>query len=390
MQDANWLSFHKVSSVAAVTLLLVGFPSFALAQGQGASAVSLFAAAAKEQTNIAGVSIIADRPNGFDPLRASDEELGKYGLPPRPDEQGDPDSFSRWTKGMQALKYRAAAHVKARPEFNKNLMLAKQQPAASAISGKPNLYFSYNWTGVANTNTLTSWNPEKSFVRVESIWNVPAARPPFHACANGILGAVGVPGFIEASWNGIDGFSSGDVLQGGSLSYADCERDTQYIGWVEWYPSYPILEINCDVDVACPVNPGDIFLVITYGSNSSTQYVFEEDVTQGWYGTFALEYLTGPPLVGSSAEQIVERACCDADGYPLALANYISDFFPAAAAFDGKGEIYVPGQQNSATAVINMVDDAGTQEISTVKQVGPLSLLFESVNCAFSGGCVSF
>jgi hypothetical protein len=74
----------------------------------------------------------------------------------------------------------------------------------------------------------------------------------------------------------------------------------------------------------------------------------------------------------------------------LALANYIAEFFPAAAAFDGKGEIYVPGQNNSATAVINMVDDGVTQEISTVKQVGALSLFFESVNCALSGGCVSF
>jgi Peptidase A4 family len=244
-------------------------------------------------------------------------------------------------------------------------------------------------SGVANTNTLSSWDAEKSFDRVESIWNVPAARPPFHACANGILGAVGTPGFIEASWNGIDGFSNGDVLQGGSLSYADCEGDTQYIGWVEWYPSYPTLEIDCG-DVACVVSPGDIFFVITYGANTTTQYIFEEDVTQGWYGTFALAYLTGPPLIGSSAQQIVERSCCDADGYPWALANYISDFFPVAAAFDGKGKIYLPGQQNSATAVINMVDDGATQEISIVNEVGPLSLFFESVNCAFSGGCVSF
>jgi Peptidase A4 family len=390
MQVSNWLSLHKVSLVAVLMLLLVSFSTFALAQGQSASTVAMFAAAAKEQTNIAGVSIVTDRPNGFDPLTASAEELGKYGLPPRPDQQADPDSFARWTKGMQALKNRAAAHVKARPELSKPLMLAKQQPPASAMSGKPTQYYSYNWAGVANTNTLTSWNSEKSFDRVESIWNVAAARPPFHACANGILGAVDAPGFYEASWNGIDGFNNDDVLQGGSLSYADCQRNTEYLGWVEWYPSYSILEIECEADVACPVNPGDLFYVITYGSNAHTQYVFEEDVTQGWYGTFALEYVTGPALVGSSAEQIVERPCCDADGYPLALANYISDFFPAAAAFDGKGDIYLPGQQNSATAVIDMVNDAATEEISTVKQVGALSLFFESLNCAFSGGCVSF
>lgn len=391
MQQSNRLSFQQVSLVAAETLLLVSVLAVALAQGQSASDVEMFAGAAKEHTNIAGVSIVADRPNGFNPLAASSEELGRYGLPQRPDQQLDPDGFARWTKGMQALKYRASANVKAMPHYSKNLMLAKRQSAAPEISGKPTQYFAYNWSGVANTNKLTAWDPKQSFVKVESIWTVPVARPPFRACGYGITGAVGVPAFYTANWNGIDGFSNGDVIQGGSLSAADCAGDTLYIGWVEWYPSYPILGIECAANVACPVQPGDEFFVVTYGANSTTQYVFEEDVSQGWYGTFGLDYLTGPALVGSSVEQIVERPCCDADGYPLALANYFpGDFFTAAAALDGAGTLFVPGQQDPATAVIDMVDDGVSQEISTVKQVGARSLLFQSVNCAFIGGCVSF
>jgi len=387
MQNRSWPLFYQVRLVLVVTLLLVSFSTFAWAQGQGTSAVAMFAVAAKEQTNIAGVSIIADRPNGFNPLTASSEELGKYGLPQRPNQQADPGGFARWTKGMQALRYRAAAHVKAMPHHSRNLMLAGQQPAASGTTGKPTQLLSYNWSGVANTNQLTSWDTKKSFDKVESIWNVPAAQPPFHACANGITGAQGVDGFYEASWTGIDGFNNADVLQGGSLSAADCEGDTLYIGWVEWYPSYPILEIDCAVGVACVVNPGDEFFVIVYGANAPTQYVFVEDINQGWYGTFALAYVTGPALVGSSAQQIVERPCCDADSYPLALANYLTDFFAAAVARDGHGELFLPGQAN---AVIDMVDDGVTQEISIVKQEGPFSLFFASVNCAFSGGCVSF
>lgn len=377
--------------MGAGTLLLVSVLAIALAQGQSASDVEMFAGAAKEQTNIAGVRIIADRPEGFNPLSASSEELGRYGLPLRPDQQKDPDGFARWTRGMQALKYRAAPHVNAMPHYSKNLMLAKQHATTAEIAGTPTQYLSYNWSGVANTKNLSTWDPKQSFVKVESVWTVPNAEPPFRACRYGITGAQGADGFYEASWNGIDGFSNGDVLQGGSLSAVDCLGDTLYLGWVEWYPSYPILEIDCAIGVACPVQPGDEFLVITYGTNSSTQYVFDEDVTQGWYGTFALDYITGPKLVGSSVEQVVERPCCDADGYPLALANYYpGDFFTAAAALDGTGKLFFPGQQDPATAVINMVDDGVTQKISTVKQIGLRSLLFKNVNCALIGGCVSF
>lgn len=373
-----------------LTTLLFTVSAFPFAQAQTASDVAMFASAAKEKTNIAGVSIIKDRPAGFNPLAATGAELGRYGLPQRPNQQSDPQGFARWTKGMQALKYRAAAHVNAMPHSNKNLMLAGQQPAASTISGKPTQYYSYNWSGAANTNQLKAWSPKKSFVEAVALWGVPAAQPPFQACANGITGAKGADGFYVANWSGIDGFSNGDVLQGGSLSAADCQGNTLYVGWVEWYPSYPILEIFCDADLPCPVSPGDEFLVITYGANSPTQYVFEEDITQGWYGTFALGYITGPPLVGSSAEYIVERPCCDIDGYPLALANFISDDFTAAFAVDGQGSPFKSGQHNGATAVMDMVDDGATQIISVVKQQVPVSLFFQDVNCAFTGGCVSF
>jgi len=46
---------------------------------------------------------------------------------------------------------------------DENFAMSGQQPAASAISGKPAQYFSYNWSGVASTNQL-----KKSFDKVES------------------------------------------------------------------------------------------------------------------------------------------------------------------------------------------------------------------------------
>jgi Peptidase A4 family len=401
MHDAKKRMFNVLMPITlmpiTMTFLIASFSVRALAQPNAAVAVAMFDAAIKQPTSIAGVSIIADRPIGFNPLTASSFELGKYGLPQRPDSHANPKAFAHWTKAMQALQYRAA-DVKALPFSSTNLRMAKQSYTA-AISGAPTPSLSYNWSGVANTNNLKAWNDVASFNYVQSIFNVPTAQPPFGACKAGVTGSVGVPGFYEVSWNGIDGFSNGDVLQGGSLSYADCggRADNTYIGWVEWFPSYPVLQINCVKAknvVPCPVKAGDQFFVITYGANAATQYVYLEDATQGWYGTFSLAYLNGPSLVGSSAEQVVERPCCDSDGYPVALTNFIADSFDYAWATNGKGETYGPGQQNSSTQVIGMVDDGATQTISTVNQgsagfQGYYSLFFETDNCAYDGGCPS-
>src|SRR5208282_2053813 len=95
MQNQNWRLFNRVIVVAAVTLLVMSFATFAAAQG-GDAVHAMYAAAPKEATNIKGVSIIADRPKGFNPLTASSQELGRYGLPPRPDPQANPKGYARW------------------------------------------------------------------------------------------------------------------------------------------------------------------------------------------------------------------------------------------------------------------------------------------------------
>lgn len=393
MQNPNWRLWNRVIVVALATLLAVSFSTFAVAQGKGAAAVAMFNGAAKDQTKVAGVSIIADRPKGFNPLTASSEELGKYGLPQRPDQQADPKGYANWAMGMSALKYRAG-NVAAKPYSSTNLRMAKSSSTTAATSATPTSLLSSNWSGVANTNKLTEWNNNTSFDEINSVWNVPAVQPPFGACANPEF-AYPYP-FLQVSWNGIDGANNGDVIQGGSLGYADCggPADTFYFGWVEWYPSYAVLEIFCDYGngyVPCVVNAGDDFWVITYGANAGTQYVFVEDITQQWYGTFGLGYITGPLLVGSSEEQVVERPCCY-NGNLFALANYIYDFFDYSYGYDGRGTQFYAGEQTPATWVISMVDDADDQTISAVAQgtqgyQGKYSLWFYDENCASSGGC---
>jgi hypothetical protein len=405
MQNQNWRFLSKVIAVAAVTVLVVSFSPLAMAQG-GDAYHAMFVSAPREATNIAGVSIIADRPKGFNPLTASSEELGRYGLPQRPDQQADAKRYARWKMAMQALRYRPAAHLEAKPYSSTNLMLAKHQRAAAAISGQPATSNSFNWSGVANTNGLLAWDSSKSFNNVFSVWNVPAAQPPIGACTRGITGGGGgVSGFFEVSWNGIDGVSSDtSVLQGGSLSYAICGATAAtYEGWVEWYPSYSILVIWCgpgpqigETVTPCPVSAGDDFLVNTFGAaGTADQSVFVEDTTQGWGATFVLSYIKGPGLVGSSEEWVVERPCttspCDTGADFAALANYQLDFFELTTGSDGANDTFYAGSQTSTT-VYTMYDDGDDQIISSVEQgsggyQGLQSVAFFSSNCTTTGGC---
>lgn len=287
---------------------------------------------------------------------------------------------------MLALKTHAV-DVRTTPYYSTNAHFIgdpSQNADGTTLQNSP------NWSGIANTNKLKSWSNKTSFNQVVSFFPVPAANPAFGdpPCDDG-------PWF-EVTWNGIDGFSDGDVVQGGSASYWDgggCKGQVQTYGWIEWYPSYSILPIYCTKTEICPVNPGDDFYVITYGAAGTVeQYVFVEDLTQQWSGTFGLTYVTGPGLVGSSAEYIVERPGCGSDCY-YGLGNYVLEFFSESYAFDGVGTLFYPGSTAASTNILTMLADDGKTPISyvwvygTSGNAGKYSFTTADENCAYSGGC---
>jgi len=389
MQNQNWRFFGRGIALATVAALLVSFTTLAVAQRRGGEERNaIFASAPRVATSVGGVTVFAAPPKGFNPLSATNRELLTYGLPQRPDKTADAKAYQHWERAMLAMKTRAT-DVQAKP-YSSREMMPTGSPEAAALDGATAAY-SYNWSGIANANKNKVWKDTTSFNEVASIWNVPVANPPFGApCSDGP--------WVEATWDGIDGLSSGDVIQGGSFEYWDrggCRGGpVEYYGWVEWYPSYPILELYCGNN-PCPVGPGDDFYVITYGApGTSEQYVFVEDFTQQWSGTVGLTYVSGPGLVGSSAEYIVERPTNGGGGLGLyPLANYVWEFFDYSSAYDGAGKEFYPGSDAASTYVITMVADDGSTQISVRAgsgmsgYQGEHSFWMEDVNCAYSGGC---
>lgn len=380
MQNRTLRLYSAVFAVVMATVVVLNVTSIATAAELDHDAVrAILAAAPKEETAVPGIKIFAAPPKGFDPMAASNEELLRYGLPQRP-EAGSRE-FAIWQRAITAAKHRAdPSKVHALPYSSTNLRRANGTEAITANQTATN---SFNWSGVATANHLTKWSTLSSFDFVASVFNVPIAQPPFNACANGITGP-----FYEVSWNGIDGFSNGDVVQGGSLSAADCLGNTLYEAWVEWFPSYSIIGVF-------NVSPGDDMYVITYGApGTSTQNVFVEDFTNQTFGTFSLPYVTGPGLVGKSAEWIVERPCCASNGFPLALANTIYDFFNYDFADNTSGHVFYAGSTAPTTFNISMLADDGVTIIENVNsssgavgKQGLLPLWFVDDGCAYSGGC---
>jgi Peptidase A4 family len=384
MQNKKWQFVSRVVAVAAMTASVAGFTTSAMAQREDASAI--FASAPKVATSVSGARFFAAPPKNFNPFTATNRELLTYGLPQRPDKTADPIGYDHWQRGMSALKT-YVTNVKAQPFTSRDMVPAG--PAPQLKEDGTTAVGSLNWSGIGQTNKNKTWSNKTSFNLVESVWNVPVANHPFGdiPCSDGP--------WWEVTWNGIDGYNSGDVVQGGSSSYWDgggCNGPVQYYGWVEWYPSYSILPLYCGSSL-CPVSPGDDFWVITYGAaGTASQNVFVEDITQQWSGTINLTYLSGPGVIGNVAEYIVERPCCNGDNfYPL--GNYVYEFFDYSFAYDGNNTQFFPGNASAATAIFTMYADDGETPISrpfyygTGGNQGKYSIWMADENCANSGGC---
>ena len=335
-------------------------------------------------TNIPGITTFRAPPRGFDAVHAADTELALYGLPPRPDPQNDPDSYAKWQRAMSRLGRPATGPLKDMHVTSRNARLVR--PAIAGPAGTPSTSTSGNWSGIVNTVPgLTAWNSKKSFYYVVSEFNVPVAEQAFASGGGYVCDG---NWDLEVSWNGIDGFGNGDVLQGGSYSGAYCNggsNSTYYCGWVEWFPSYNII---CEF----AVNPGDDIYVETYDTSSTNGYVFIDDLTLGISQSVNLQPTTTPYLVGNTAEYIVERPCClNGNYYPL--ANYVKDYWADSYAYtfarsaSGKPTTEVPGSLASSTYLVTMVDDSGANDISAPLAQGKYGIAFNDEGCANFLGC---
>jgi hypothetical protein len=306
----------------------------ALAAG-AAALLAVSAQAAGIPVDLHSMAAVGGPPAGFDAVHASDAQLAAFALPPRPDMMKTPDAYAKWVRAMSARQTRLLAPLQATTIFH--------GPAKMAAAGRTaNTSNSYNWSGVANTNTLTSYNANHSFYYIISDYVIPQVS---NATCDGTYD-------YSSQWVGIDGWNSNDVLQAGTEADAYCSGGSTsqyYSAWIEWYP-YSESRIS-----GFPVAPGDDMFVEVWNTSATNGYAYLYNISTGQTAEYNLTPPSGTTLVGNSAEWIVERP--GVGGGLATLANYGLDYMSGAAAYNFKSAEFIPGSTTSF--LINMLDNNG-------------------------------
>jgi Peptidase A4 family len=231
--------------------------------------------------------VVADRtlnlPRGFDPVTASDADLDRYGYPPRPDANANADAYAEWVQAVQAVRVHVAPSGVVRTD----------RVEGNATSG--------NWSG------MVAKGAGGQFTKAVGKWVVPLAlTDDNHSPAYSSL------------WVGLDGYTSGDIVQDGSESDAAVLLGflvTTYYVWIEYYPDNGSTELsNFDV------NPGDqMYMSAKTCRNTHHQLIgcfYLVDQTQG-EATKAYERPPHASFAGNNAEWILERPTVGGSLYDL-------------------------------------------------------------------------
>lgn len=196
---------------------------------------------------------------------------------------------------------------------------------------------SLNWSGYAT-------DPGSGITGVKSTFTVPSVSP--------------LPPGFAASWTGIGGYTSSDLIQAGTSEDA-IEGD---YAWYEILPASETQLTNCTGDVACTVNAGDVVTVdihnvgtnlwsvslvdaghwswqqnITYTSTeSSAEWIFEAPTV----GVQTIPANTGTNKFGPvSTFTDASGTHTIAQGNPVSIAmgpGLINEATPSALAADGQ------------------------------------------------------
>jgi hypothetical protein len=297
--------------------------------------------------NLPGATTIEAPPASFDPITASDQDLAYYGFPPRPNQTTESKAYATWLRAMKASKVRIVPTLEQTKIFHGPVQSGKLANP-TAVESNPltskqasNTSYSYNWSGYVDFSGATKYG-SSSFYYLVNDYVVPVAEQAFGACTGGWDWG--------SAWNGIDGWGSPDVLQAGIEFDAYCSGSTRaayYSAWYEWFP-YGEVRIG-----GFPIVPGDDMFVEVWHTSPTQGYAYLVNFNNNRAVEVGFTAYPGYPLVGNSAEWVVERP--SVGGSLTTLTNYIMDPFWDAYAYTESGifrDIY------GATPV-DMLDNSG-------------------------------
>lgn len=298
-----------------------------------------------------------------DPMLPSQEELLSRGYPLRPDPEQMPEAYATWLRMVTSEATEVEPRTVMRPSFH-----AGPMPIRPVLPSTKN---STNWSGFAvyRDPYVLDRNAPPPYVFASAEWYVPSVAGEQGIQDNSVL------------WVGMDGETSGDVLQDGTGQDA---MGTNFLGikwtmasiyaWAEFFP------LDMQVLPNFKVGPGDHMLGQVWmgnaGSVPTLSGVFGVCFLQNLSnGSASYVYITPPAgttFTGSSAEWIMERPTID--GVLPDLSDYGAAMMLNAWAERTDGTL-VASNGNPYSVQITMTDDAGAI-MSTVTRLSNSSMVF--------------
>jgi hypothetical protein len=349
-------------------LRLSAFSSLCLLLSAGPAHEAAAASPRLLPTEVPAIKSVAGPAEGFDPVRATDDERAAYGFPPAPDAARHPQGYAKWVRAMRASRTRitpklalnAVRHGAMRPgSASKGVM------SGAIVHGITyGQAFSSNWSGAVLVNSATSFGAH-SFYLAGSGMMVPAVSQPAGTCTEGWL--------YSSGWVGLDGASgySQDVLQAGYDADAYCSYGytmTNYDVWYEWAPADGVVVQNLTVSA------GQELYVVVWAT-SATQgnaYIVNESTGQNTSVQFTPP--AGTSLTGNSADFVMERP--EVNNKLSSLADYTEAYFSFGYVFDNSNVTSFPAIPAAPAQALQVtMQDSSGNAISNPEILGGASIV---------------
>lgn len=216
---------------------------------------------------------------------------------------------------------------------------------------------SLNWSGYAVT-------PGSGITAVSSSFTVPAA-------------SLVPPGFA-ATWTGIGGYNTSDLIQAGTTEDALPNNPVigqQYYAWYELLPNSETQITGCTNDANCTVTPGDKVSVSISQVSGNTWNISLSDANK-WSWTKNVTYASS----GSSAEWILEAPTLVAQ---TILANVGTVNFGPTSTYTQGGVTHTIAQGNPTQIYLS----PGVVNEATPSALGPDGQSFN--DCSYAQSCAA-
>ena len=331
--------------------------------------------------------ILEPPPDGMRLARATDEELARYGVPPRPDRAAAPDLHALWHRTFERPLHFVA------PEFQESTE-ELHSGCRPSIAAEGNSAYTPNWSGVV-AGPLSGDPINRAVAASWTVPNIVSGDADQDRCAIW----VGIDGYWYADARGNyflpgQGFAPGQVddtrpfpptgelsplLQAGIT----CLGGGGAFAWWEWIPPggvNPPVTISSVIPYANKYFETQIWVL---SETTANLFMLADDPYTDAGSVAVLIPIWAPPLTavwGSSAEWIVERPTM-ADGSYYTLPAYGTVEFDAAMAWTQSGATLFSGQ---GTTLI--IQGANGENLSVGQKVLPNRATSTVVQCIYGNG----